>query len=145
MSALRATMGVCGRQQSAKMPPMADRPLSLVGRVIDRKAQTIPEKMREMAERDLEETWNRLKAIAGYGDCDTVRLRAIELMLAHMVGKPVAVTEIKSAPVQRAPIMDLSRLTDEELRAYRTLTAARERLSDGADLELPVLPPIKIK
>lgn len=105
-------------------------------------------RLRELCDRDFEEAWNRLKAIAGYGDSENVRLQALELMLAYCVGRPTAKVEMQAiAPAP--PAFDLGQLTGEELRAYRLLAQARDRMLNGGNSEviehspLPPLPPLK--
>lgn len=108
-----------------------------------------PARMAELRERDFDDVWNKVKSIATAGgftlvggilipvDVDT-QLRACELMLAYMVGRPTAKMDVNTNINDQRGRMpaDLSRYTTEELEAIRTLQrGAQRRALDEPDDE----------
>jgi hypothetical protein len=96
--------------------------------------------MAELRERDFDPIWNKVKAIALGGgltlhdgqlifvNADT-QLRACELLLAYMEGRPTAKMDVNtniSDQRQRMPA-DLSKYTTQELEAIRVLQQGAQR------------------
>lgn len=87
-------------------------------------------KLRELAERDLETIWNKLKSTALCGEYAGERLEAARLMMAYAVGHPgAAPAERSDGNRQHTP--DLSEYSTDELRAISTLQAGARRRANG--------------
>jgi hypothetical protein len=77
--------------------------------------------------RDAGLAWKTLMALAQYGMSDEIKLDAAKVALAYSVGLPIQRVETKSTVSASGRTPALQELSDDELRALRTLRDAQKR------------------
>ena len=85
------------------------------------------ERIDQLCDRDLDDVWNSLKAIALCGFADKDKLAAIKLMLDYAIGPPTTTGIVQHEHTLRRGV-DVRRLTPDEFAAAKVLHSAQERL-----------------
>lgn len=84
--------------------------------------------------RDAKTAWNALVGLASYGLNEDVQLAAQKVVLAYTIGLPVQRVETKDTTA-RGQLRDLSKASDAELKALKTLREAdRQREEDDSGI-----------